>query len=84
LSLGVIFFVIAIIGFIFEIAFIYSKYNEVNKSLDEQCKNLTDTKAIKEFKRNHWLKGTKLTFRVFLYCLLPFSLVAIYIWFLVS
>ncbi len=84
MSTGVIFFVIAIIGVIFEIAFIYSKYNEVNKSLNEQCKDLTDKKAVREFKRNYWLKGFKLTFRVFLYCLIPLILLSIYIWFLVS
>lgn len=61
----VIFFVIAVIGVIFELGFIYSKYNNIIKSLNEQCKDLTYKKAVREFKLNHWLEDINLTSRIF-------------------
>ena len=82
MSSGAIFLVVAIITVVCEVVFIYSKYNEVNKSLNEQCKDLTDKKAISEFKRNHWLKGFKLTCLILLSLLLPILLLVFFIWLL--
>ncbi len=78
--------IIVLIGVFFKLLNIYSHYKNVNKGLNEQCKEkgITDEYRVKEYKRKHWRKGFKLTVRIFFYLLIPVGLFFLYIWFLVS